>query len=91
MLTKGLIYSALYSLVCGVSLKQNDNVMSLTGALNLPVSLSVGQASLSQKHDETNCPYLALLDQAAADEAYAQSMEDAQAKAIADEQKAAND
>ena len=56
--------------------------MSLSGDLNLPVSLHVGQASLKEKHDDSNCPYLALLDQASEDEAYAIHMEEVQQKAL---------
>jgi hypothetical protein len=62
MMNKGLIYSTIYAAAIGVSLVQNQPVMSLSGDLSLPVSLSVGQASLAEKHDDTNCPYLALLN-----------------------------
>jgi hypothetical protein len=64
MFRKGLITAVLASLTFAVSIQNNENedqVMALSGDLNLPVSFHVGQVSLKAHHDDENCPYAVLV------------------------------
>lgn len=91
MFTKGFVCAAIASLSFAISLQQkgsDDQVMALAGDLSMPLSVHVGQVSLKPKHDDENCPYIALLEEAQADEAYAQMLDEAQAEALADARQA---
>lgn len=64
MFKKGLITAVLASITFAVTLQHNENedqVMALSGDLNMPVSLHVGQVSLKAHHDDENCPYAVLV------------------------------
>lgn len=59
---KNLILFSLGAVALGVNLRDHshDSVLSLSGDISLPVSLSVGQARLAR--NENDCPYEELLE-----------------------------